>query len=77
MHKYGIESFICEEVAVAYSREELDQLEAQYIEEHKTYDIRKGYNKRKGGNNAPIVNNIHRHKKRKTRKKKKTNKDNI
>lgn len=48
--KYGIESFKIEEcIAVAYSKEELDEMENYYINLHKSIDARFGYNKMTGG----------------------------
>ena len=47
IRKYGIENFLVEEIDQAFSQEELDQKEIQYIEEYDSY--RKGYNASLGG----------------------------
>ncbi len=48
MISYGIDMFECEEIAKAYSREELDLLEQQYIESYNTM-APNGYNLTTGG----------------------------
>lgn len=48
--KYGIDNFtVNERYAVAYSKEDLDELEDYFINKYKTTDSRYGYNKKSGG----------------------------
>ncbi len=49
LRKYGAEAFYWEQIATADSREELDQLEIQYIEALEALDPTKGYNGKTGG----------------------------
>lgn len=44
IRKYGSENFIIEEIDKAYSREELNGLEARYIQEYKSFHRKIGYN---------------------------------
>lgn len=53
LRKYGKEQFIIEEIAIAYSKDELDSLEIKFIEQFSTlYPI--GYNLRTGGSQYRI-----------------------
>lgn len=54
--KYGVENFeVREEFDVAYSKEELDELENLYIKIYNTIDSRFGYNKRYGGSHGKLI----------------------
>lgn len=51
--KYGFDAFeIDKEFDIAYSKEELDKLEKNYIAFYKTTNPKYGYNNREGGNNS-------------------------
>lgn len=49
IRKYGEEAFHWEQIAEASSREELDQLEIQFIQQYEALDPTKGYNGKAGG----------------------------
>src|ERR1017187_5171132 len=52
IRSYGIEKFTCEEVAKFYTKEELDKVEIELIQQYKSFDRNFGYNLALGGNNG-------------------------
>ena len=56
MEKYGFENFkVEEEIDIAYSKKELDELEIKYIKEYNSSNPKFGYNKTEGGESGKIT----------------------